>query len=191
VSLSFPQNNEDVSFTISNLDAKTNGNPSGRYIDRVVVTYQPGNGQLGPYLGDQVSSVDIDISGPVSSVTVTLNDGYDGNPPGTLSVDLSPVTSCINSGLIQEGSYQVPTTADIYPNPTTGELFVRWNHAPEQARVLIYDALGSLLGSYEMQDVILGRITLSDYGIHGGQLLFLALEVNHQQFDVRPVFVID
>jgi hypothetical protein len=135
--------------------------------------------------------VDIDISGPVSSVTVTLNDGYDGNPPGTLSVDLSPVTSCINSGLVQEGSSLAPTSADVFPNPTSGELFVKWDHTPEQSRVLIYNALGALLGTYEMQDVRLGRIMLSDYGIHGGQLLFLSLEADQQQIDVRPVFVID
>ena len=188
VSLNFPAGNEDVSFTISGLGAKTNGNPNGRYIERVVVTYNGGS-NYGTFTGNNVSSVNVNIPGPVSSVTVTLDDAYDGNPPGTLSVDLSPVTSCITSALVQGGSDLQPTSAEVYPNPTSGELFVKWDRAPAHARVLIYNSLGSLLGVFQMEEVLLGRIVLKDYGISGSQLLFLSLEVNDQEFDVRPVIL--
>ncbi len=95
--VAFLVGDSDPSFTISGLNAKTNGNPSGRYIERVTVGYVDGNGQnqtYGVFNGDQVSSVNVSISSEVQSVTVILEDGYDGNAPGTLSVDFSSITYC-------------------------------------------------------------------------------------------------
>jgi len=91
--LFFPQGNSDVSFTISNLASRLNGQPNGRYNDKVTVTYLNGLGQQinhGVYLGSQQSSVSISIAGEVSSVTVRLEDDFDGDPsPNVLNVSFS------------------------------------------------------------------------------------------------------
>ena len=97
-SVSFATGSKDVSFTVSGLGSKTNGNPNGRYIERVVVTYVDENGSTqteGTYDGNVVSSANVSITGEVQSVTVSLQDGYDGNYGGNMSVSLSPIDYCI------------------------------------------------------------------------------------------------
>ncbi|TNE61024.1 MAG: hypothetical protein EP344_06565, partial [Bacteroidetes bacterium] len=88
-SVSFVSGDTDPSFTISNLSAVTNGNPSSRYIDRATVRYVNGAGQPithGVYTGDQASSVNVTILSEVQSVTVELDNGYNSNYNGTLSI---------------------------------------------------------------------------------------------------------
>ncbi len=95
---SFLAGDKNVSFTISNLDAKLNGSPSGRYDDKVTVQYVNGNNNTityGTFLGSQVNNVNVNISGIVKSVTVRLEDGYDGNYGGTLSVSFSSISYCL------------------------------------------------------------------------------------------------
>lgn len=96
-SLSYAQVQNDISFTISDLNAVTNGQPSRRYVEEVTVTYDDGTGSnipVGTYSGINGNTASINISGSVVSVTVTLQDAYDGNAPGLLSVDLGTVSSC-------------------------------------------------------------------------------------------------
>jgi hypothetical protein len=97
--ISFLVGSKDPSFTISGLDAKLNGNPNGRYIEEVTVTYQDENNNTiveGTYGGDVTNSVQISISGITNSVTVSLHDGYDGNAGNrVLSVDFSNVDYCL------------------------------------------------------------------------------------------------
>ena len=95
--LDFGQESSDVSFTISEIGQKTNGKTSNRYIEIVTVSYVDGAGNtvvLGPYSGADQSSVNIVISGSVQSVTVTLEDGYDGSTNSQMSISFSTVTVC-------------------------------------------------------------------------------------------------
>ncbi|HLF65035.1 MAG TPA: M12 family metallo-peptidase, partial [Saprospiraceae bacterium] len=102
--LTLPSGSSDVEFTISNINAKLNGGNNGRFIDRVNVWYDSGSGaQLyGTFNGDQVSTVNVSITGTVQSVWVTLEDGYDGNSQVTQSISFTQVTHCSVEALMQE-----------------------------------------------------------------------------------------
>ena len=139
--LSFGGVRQDVSFTLNGLDAVTNGSPSGRYTEEVVVTYDDGSGgstPAGTYSGANGSSASVSISGSVVSVTITLQDGYDGNAPVLLSVDPSDVSSCQPAAAL--GAAPPPATNEsqpadrpfvlsdlfLFPNPATDQLTVRF-----------------------------------------------------------------
>lgn len=130
-SVSFGSAHFDVSFTISNINDKPNGNPSTRYTEIVTVTYVDGNGTTqtyGTFSGASVSTVDVSVPGDVLSVTVALEDGYDGNASNTMSVDLSQVTSCVGtaltppSGALPIGANQVKGELTLFPNPAQDQL---------------------------------------------------------------------
>ena len=93
--LFFPDNSQDVSFTISNINEKTR--PTSKNFDEwITVDYNNGfgNNLLGTYFG--VSSVFIEIPGTVVSVSVSLTDGGDGDSgSSTMSVSFSTVDFCI------------------------------------------------------------------------------------------------
>jgi PKD repeat protein len=125
----------DVSFVVSDLGAKIKGSPNNRYIDLVTISYTDNIGSqiFGTFSGENTNTVNVDISGPVYSVTITLEDGYDGNPPGTLSVDPSSISSCPPAG----ASPQIDDFSDnrfnsnildlsVYPNPTSEFLTIRY-----------------------------------------------------------------
>ena len=89
---------EDVSFTVTELNARTGGRQNRRFIDRVVITYVDGNGSsqnFGTFTGNTTSSVNVSISGIVQSVTVALSDAFDGDAGSNMSVTLSSVSSCV------------------------------------------------------------------------------------------------
>ncbi|NNF74937.1 MAG: T9SS type A sorting domain-containing protein [Flavobacteriaceae bacterium] len=90
----FSEAHENIAFTISDLGARLKGKPSNKYHDKVTVSYFDGANTIthGVYYGNDVSSIDVEIAGPASSVTVLLEDALNGKV--TLSVDLSPVQSC-------------------------------------------------------------------------------------------------
>jgi PKD repeat protein len=125
----------DVSFVVSDLNAKTNGGPN-RYIDFVTVSYTDADGThtFGTFSGENISSANVDIGGPIYSVTVTLEDGFDGIPPGTLSVDLSSISSCPpSSGMVMEtvefGKGSLDRTISdlsLYPNPAHEVVTIRY-----------------------------------------------------------------
>jgi hypothetical protein len=138
----------DVSFVITGLNAKTNGKPAGRYIDSVTVTYTDAGGTqtYGTFSGANTSSVNVDIAGPVLSVAVTLEDGYDGDPPGTLSIDPGTILSCPPVGALKRaisvqdrdindwGESKIDhnkTDVSLYPNPAHDHLSVRYRHYGE------------------------------------------------------------
>jgi hypothetical protein len=179
---------------ISGLDARTNGNPSNRYIEEVTVNYVNGNGntvQYGVFSGDQVSTVNVNITGVVQSITLILKDGYDGNAsPTVLSVSMSPVTSCNAGGALigPSGDGKVGEVL-LYPNPTSGDLFVRWEVAPVKATIKIYNALGETLGSISISDVKVVRIPLASWGISGSQLLFVSIQADAHKYSMRHVMM--
>ena len=147
-SVSFPAGNSDVSFTINGLDAVTNGKPDSRYIELVTVTYNDGSTAdipVGSFSGDLQNNVNITIPGPVQSVTVTLEDGYDGNAPVTLSVDLSDVSSCAPTGSTFSSSPVPSMEATIYPNPASELIWINLENEVEQAQVTVTNLLGQRL----------------------------------------------
>lgn len=96
----FDPNDKDPNFIISNLDARTNGRKSQRFIDKVSVSYVDGNGDektFGVFYGNIQNEVIVDIEGVVQSITVQLEDEYDGDYSGILTVDLSDVDYCLGT----------------------------------------------------------------------------------------------
>jgi len=126
----------EVSFVVSGLDAKKTGAPNGRYIDLVTVTYTDAGGTqtYGTFSGENTSSANVDIAGPVYIVTVVLEDGWDGNPPITLSVDPSSISSCPPDGSLPEADdfgknwfdSNIPDLS-VYPNPAQNSVTLNFN----------------------------------------------------------------
>ena len=98
--LILPSESQNISFTISNIEEKLKGKQSGYYIERVLVTYKDATGLSktnGTYLGNQISSATINIPDNAQSITISLDDAYDGNAGSTMSINLSPVAFCSTS----------------------------------------------------------------------------------------------
>lgn len=190
--LSYAVTNQDVSFTISGLDAQTNGNPNNRYIEEVTVTYVDGNGATvteGTYGGNNSNSVDISIAGDVNSVTVSLADGWDGNAPGTLSVNLGAVSSCIPTGSLVGGSDKDSTKDDdiltddnewkIYPNPGNEIMYVlkangTLSEEKSDIQILVYTMNGHLAARFKKPDT--GSIELDMSSLPQGHYYIRIIE---------------
>ena len=148
--------NTDVSFTIDGLDAKTNGNPSKKYIDKVTVTYNGGT-LYGTFYGNQVSFVNVNIPGPVNSLSISLEDG-DGSPGSNAqSVSMTTVISCIPAPappMIENGHQSgfKLTEKDVmmFPNPARNQVTLQFTSAPESAEIVLSNMLGMQVGRYEM-----------------------------------------
>ena len=82
---------------VSSLDEQISGKPNGRFIEQVTVNYVDGQGSNRNYGTFSGSSVSVSILGWVQSVSVTLTDGYDGNAPTNLSINLSSIDFCIET----------------------------------------------------------------------------------------------
>ena len=106
-------------FTISGLSARTGGKPANRYIEKAVVSYVDGNGNLvteGTYLGTGPSSVEISLSNSASSVIVTLSDDYDGNSSTIMNIALSAVSTCPSDDCLDSDNDGVCDVDDICPD---------------------------------------------------------------------------
>jgi len=88
--------NQDISFTISNINQRTNGPSNRRYIERVTVSYVDINGNTqieGIYTGDNVNTQPIYISEPILSLTVSIEDAIDGNSGRSeMSISFTSIT---------------------------------------------------------------------------------------------------
>ena len=118
--LSFPANSTDVSFSIANINQKTSGKTSRKYIEQVTVTYIDGTGTnqiYGVYSGANTNSVNVNISGEVQSVTVSLQDIFDGSTQSLMSVDFTNVTACVVNGNRLENLVQYVSDITVIPNP--------------------------------------------------------------------------
>lgn len=189
----FPPQNANVSFVISNLGAKLNGNPNQRYDDHVTVTYVDGAGNVqvyGEYFGNQVSTVNVDIEGYVQSVTVALANTQNNNV--SVSVSMSPVTSCLPEAEPIWHSLSERASADfqLYPNPTTGDLFIRFSEIPEQADVRVFNTQGVMLGHFRIAGETQLFINLRQYPIHS-HWLFLSVQTGSNTPEIRSVFLAD
>ena len=97
ITLTLPEMSQDIQFTITGLDAKTNGNINNRFSDKVKVDYIDESGtivEFGIYSGEDISTADINISPIVKSIIISLSDGYDGEANATLSINLSEIEFC-------------------------------------------------------------------------------------------------
>ncbi|MCB9285133.1 MAG: T9SS type A sorting domain-containing protein [Lewinellaceae bacterium] len=148
---------QEVAFTISGLDAKTNGNPNKTYIEIVTVEYDNGTStQLyGTYSGQDQSTVNVEIlNEDVYSVTVTLSDGVP-NPSQNLSVNFSPASSCIPTGSLPEMLLEDETfelAAKLFPNPVTNQLMVQVElPGVSDAQMRITDINGTLVRLQELE----------------------------------------
>lgn len=109
---------EDVSFTVSELNARTGGRQNRRFIDRVVITYTDGNGSsqsFGTFTGNITSTVNVSITGVVQSVTVALSDAFDGNAGTNMSVTLGSVQSCVTLNCTDSDGDGVCDEDDVCP----------------------------------------------------------------------------
>jgi PKD repeat protein len=151
----------DVSFVVSDLGAKINGNPNNRYIDLVTVTYTDAGGAqtYGTFSGENTSSANVDIAGPVYSVTVTLEDAYDGIPPGDLSVDPGSISSCPPPGGAMMIASNINTDIivhdiaefSVYPNPASDLVTFRLAGVENAASLTIYDHLGRSMWKKQLE----------------------------------------
>jgi PKD repeat protein len=94
--LSFQPKDRDVSFTISGISQK-GGAPRNKYTEVVTVTWSDGTNihTYGVFNGVNFSTVNVNLTGFVQSVTVRLEDGFDGDSgSGLMSIDFSPVSYC-------------------------------------------------------------------------------------------------
>ncbi|MFK7933246.1 MAG: M12 family metallo-peptidase [Saprospiraceae bacterium] len=190
----FPGDNQDVSFTISGLNARENGNPRNRYIERVTVTYVDGSGATqtyGVFSGNTQSSVNVEISGIVRALTVALTDGYDGNTSTTLSVNLGDVSSCAAGGnLTQFGKTNAATlAAEVFPNPATDELMVRLNTTPERAQVVLTNILGQPVKIFQLVEQSALRIGLNELNLDS-QTLFVTIQMENQPLVTKRILYI-
>ena len=152
--LTLPSGSSDTEFTISGLNAKLGGNANGRFIDRVNVWYDGGSGtqQYGTFNGNQQSTADVFIAGPIQSVWVTLEDGYDGNSAVTQSISFSPVTHCTAPQPFIQGDGEntsislrtrsVGSALQVYPNPVRNKLTIILPENQMPGHIRIYDCMG-------------------------------------------------
>ena len=156
-STSYTINGKDVSFTISDIDQRTGGKRSSRYIEEVTVTYNTGSGAdqtYGVFSGSGTVSVSLGADLFVASVTVLLADGYDGNSSTSLSVDIGTVSYCVEGGASAAEAVAIGAAdgdsglseVKVYPNPASSVLNIS---LPGQdmlnARLTLYNYNGQLL----------------------------------------------
>ena len=191
-SVTIPVGNTEVNFTINGLNAKTNGNPSKRFIDQITVTDNNGV-SYGTFNGDIQSSVNIEISGGVESVMVSLTDIYDGDT-GTevLNVSMSDVTTCVPPpsppASILSSNDVVPEsfnrTIAIYPNPTRDIVNLELkNYLEQRVSISIYNNLGQrvlYMSEQELNNTVLS-IDLINRQLPDGIYILAVSTVNGSQ----------
>ncbi len=94
----FPAGSENISFTVSGLNALLQGRPENLYNEKVTVTYINGSGSsvtYGVYTGSTTASFTVTINSPVQAVTVSLTNAQNNGATVFLSVNPGPITYCI------------------------------------------------------------------------------------------------
>ena len=159
---SFSNLSRDVTFTISGLDGRINGNPRNRFEEVATVTYVDGNGQtqtFNSFSGANQSTANVSISDLMSQVTVSLSNGVSGSS-ASISISLSSISFCAqNSGAIAnerntptndlEGNTQIKDFS-VFPNPAKNELNIRLGFGTQNGEAIdinlnIYDLTGKIV----------------------------------------------
>jgi len=193
--LVFPLGNTDVSFTISNINKKTNGKPSTRYIERVVVTYIDGanNSQTyGAYEG--TGSANVDISGVVQSVTLTLDDAYTGsNGSISISIDMSDVTSCMdlsaNPPALVSFNDKTLQRIKLYPNPAKNKVFIKLDNSVSELKITFYNVIGKKLKTFNFYDDQFIELDVSHFS--SGNIYFVIFEIPGQTPKIHKLLLMD
>ncbi len=86
---------QDVSFSLSNVNARVNGKPASRYIDLVTVQYISG-GSTQTH-ATYTSNATVDIAGLITAVIVCIEDN-DGSLGASVRAQVSDITSCVDDG---------------------------------------------------------------------------------------------
>jgi len=195
-SVTLPGGSSDIEFNISNLAARLNGNPNGRYIDRVSITYVNGNNQqqnYGVFTGDAQSSVQVNIPGEVLSVNVALDDAFDGNSsPNVLSVSFSAVSYCAEPGSLinPAGEKDIEITATLYPNPANSQFTVELSELCNDCEIIINNNIGELLGKFKFTNQSIMNVDLSSLTINS-QIIFVIINVDDRESIIKPLIIAD
>lgn len=181
-------NQEDISFSISGIGSKLNGKASNRYIEEVSVSYVDGSGStinLGPFNGSNQSSANIDISGVVSQITVSLTDTYDGDAPA-ISVSLSDISSCQSSGSSRRANVERMTVDQLrfYPNPFHDGIQFSYSGTDDQLKhIRIVDLVGRIMWESDVKGQQNVKVATSSW-IPGVYLLILQ---GHQERHIEKI----
>ncbi len=87
-----PETAVTIYFSVTDLDSKLNGSPSGRFQDQITVSYLDTLGAT-IAIGTYTSNQSIEIEGPIAAIVVCIEDIYDGSSP-PLSVTVSTINYC-------------------------------------------------------------------------------------------------
>ena len=123
-------NGSNIQFMVTNINSNIKGNPSNRFIDKVVVSYNNGSGTVihGTYLGTNVSQANISIVGPASDIEVSLSDDYDGNGPD-MTVNLGQISYCPETTQGDELEEEVDRIGFdellVFPNPANNLVHIK------------------------------------------------------------------
>ncbi len=181
-SITFPEGNTDVDFTISGLNAKTNGRESKKFIEQVTVFYTNNSGieQLeGMYNGSDFSTVPISINGPVSNVRVELSDGYNGGANNeNLTIQLGQVASCISTSATVASNAGV-TTLSLFPNPAESGVFIKFSSIVETGDLIVFDLMGKQLTQQKLNKSQGVWLNLRDIH-HADGMLLIGLRTKDQ-----------
>ena len=189
-SVNFPENTQEVTFTINNIGSKVNGNPSNRYIDFVNVSYVDETGaniNYGDFSGANYNSVDVNIPGNVQSITLTLSDDYDGNA-NNIDVSLSEISYCISL----DNSFMLDTESkvSVYPNPFDDVLHIKVISYLQTGNILtVYDSNGRLIvpeTRYESNSI---RLEPSE--LKGGGIYIIKIATSDGKIHYKKVVAID
>lgn len=155
-----------INFTISGLDARTNGNPNSRYAEEVTISYTDALGATviyGTYNGENTTTVNVNIPEVVLDITVSLRDAYNGLSSNmSLSVTLGSIISCASfpESFTNTGRTQA---FKLYPNPATGYTMLQFGETLEDAQVVIHNLLGAQVASYQVREQAALRINTQEW----------------------------
>ncbi len=190
--LSMPANTSEVAFTISNLNARTNGNPRRRYIEVATVYFDDGTGEqiLKVFRGDQIGSAEIHISGVVRNVRVELSDGYNNGANGqNLSISLGDATACVLPASLTEMAAPVDDLQiSVFPNPATDQMVVDFSTQVTSGSLRLSDILGNQISILPVSNQRSIGLDLHEHGVAQGVLL-LTLSTAKGQIQSKRVIV--
>lgn len=189
--LNFPTGTMDVSFSINGLNAKTNGKPKNKYIEQVTVSYVDGSGstiQEGVYSGSNTTSVSINIPGDVQSVTVTLEDTFDGDTGTVMSVSMTDVTSCVAESSSPRASIN-ETQAQFFPNPAKETLNLKLDQIVDFGKVELVDLMGRMIYSKDIIKEQSLEISLTELNITQ-DVIFAVLKIEGEQPRIQKIILL-
>ena len=182
----------DISFTVSQLGAKTGGKPSARYVDEVTISYVDGTGttkNYGTYSGSNQNAINVRLSGTITQITVTLANAYGG--AGTVSVNLSAISGCqISEGSFSQASSRnrvIPELSfEAYPNPFNESIQINVNDEnTAKGSIRIVDYYGRVIQQFNIEGQKIFRKTIDTSDWPGG-LYYIEYKTGNQ-FKVEKI----